>query len=257
MEQEKEIVKYLKLGKMTSKEIANWMQISYYTYRRNASKRLEYLKNFAKFTPCYGGVIIEEIYIDYYIKNISEDDALYLNEIRQCKDGLSTISGMVRKLRATEEACQDLSESTLRYRLTKAGDRTFGKTIDPDSKGSHGTRHYIWALKIDDYNHYRLMNDEERKIYQRIFDDFCADKKTQEEIEQDSLMLDAYKKKEISAKDYAEYKLATSNYFDRVIAKFAEETGYYLVRTTEHELYENQLRWEEEKKEAATAIKGI
>ena len=41
----------LKEGKMTGKEIANWLNISYdYTYRRNPQKYLEKLKEYCDYS---------------------------------------------------------------------------------------------------------------------------------------------------------------------------------------------------------------
>ena len=226
----------LRLGKMSSKEIAEWMGITYGTYKNSSQKRLEYLKNFAKFTPCYGGVIIEEIYLDTFVKDVSEDDKVYVNEIKQCNEGLSSVAGMIRKLKLENKEYKDISEDTLYRRMSKAGNRTFGKTIEKDSKGTHGNRHYVWAIRVDKYNHYRRMTEAEKVIYQQLLSEYCDDKKTQEQVEQDALVLDAFKNHEITAQEYAEYKLYSCNFFTEVAGKFKEQTGYLLVRTTKHEL---------------------
>lgn len=228
----------LRLGKMSSREIAEWMGITYGTYKNSSQKRLEYLKNFAKFIPCYGGVMIEEIYLDTFVKDISEDDKVYVNEIKQCNEGLSSVAGMIRKLKLENNEYKDISEDTLYKRMSKAGNRIFGKTIEKDSKGTHGDRHYVWAIRVDKYNHYRKMTEEERVIYKQLLKEYCTDEKTQEEIEQDALVLDAFKNHEITAQEYAEYKLYSCSFFTEVISKFKEQTGYLLVRTTKHELEE-------------------
>ena len=226
----------LRLGKMSSKEIAEWMGITYGTYKNSSQKRLEYLKNFAKFTPCYGGVMIEEIYLDTFVKNISEDDKVYVNEIKQCNEGLSTVAGMIRKLKLKNEEYKDISEDTLYKRMSKAGDRAFGRTVEQDSKGTHGSRHYVWAVRVDKYNHYRRMTKEEEVIYKQLLNEYCDDEKTQEQIAKDALVLDAFKNHEITAEEYAEYKLYSCNFFTEVVGKFKSRTGFLLVRTTKHEL---------------------
>lgn len=226
----------LRLGKMSSKEIAEWMGITYGTYKNSSQKRLEYLKNFAKFTPCYGGVMIEEIYLDTFVKNISEDDKVYVNEIKQCNEGLSTVAGMIRKLKLKNEEYKDISEDTLYKRMSKAGDRTFGRTVEQDSKGTCGSRHYVWAVRVDKYNYYRRMTEEEEIIYKQLLNEYCDDEKTQEQIEKDALVLDAFKNHEITAEEYAEYKLYSCNFFTEVVGKFKSRTGFLLVRTTKHEL---------------------
>lgn len=226
----------LRLGKMSSKEIAEWMGIAYGTYKNSSHKRLEYLKNFAKFTPCYGGVMIEEIYLDTFVKDISEDDKVYVDEIKNCNEGLSTVAGMIRKLKLKNEEYKDISEDTLYRRMSKAGDRAFGRTIEQDSKGTCGSRHYVWAVRIDKYNHYRRMTEEEKVVYKQLLNEYCDDEKTQEQIEKDALVLDAFKNHEITAEEYAEYKLYSCNFFTEVVGKFKSRTGFLLVRTTKHEL---------------------
>lgn len=119
------------------------MGISYNSYKNYITKRLDYLKNFAVFEKVYGGVDIKEIIIPYYIKNISIEDKYYVDAIRETKNGLATIAGIVRKLKRDKPEFKDIPEETLYKRMAKAGDRAFGKTADSTSKGTHGTRHYI------------------------------------------------------------------------------------------------------------------
>ena len=86
------------------------------------------------------------------------------------------------------------------------------------------------------------MTPEEEKIYKKIRDKYCKDRA--EIIEKEALLKDAYKKKEISVERYADKSLEMG-FFNCVLVEFVEETGLKLVRTTEHELYESQLRFAE------------
>ena len=61
----------LKLGKMTSQELAEQMGIKYTTYRKCGKKYLSQLDNFCDYEKVYGGVMIKEIYQDVYDKNSS------------------------------------------------------------------------------------------------------------------------------------------------------------------------------------------
>lgn len=216
------------------------MGISYNSYKNYITKRLDYLKNFAVFEKVYGGIDIKEIIIPYYIKNISIEDKYYVDAIRETKNGLATIAGIVRKLKRDKPEFKDIPEETLYKRMAKAGDRAFGKTADSSSKGAYGTRHYIWAIKVDDYNYYRFMTEEEEAVYKKIRDKYCKDKA--EIIEKEALLKDAYKNKEISAQEYADKSLEI-DFFNCVLVEFLAETGLKLVRTTEHELYESQLKF--------------
>ena len=231
----------LKMGFMSSREIAAWMEISYNTYKNNIKKKLEYLTNFATFEQVRGGVIIKEIFIPNYIKRISNDDSLYLEEIRACKDGLSSILGMVRKIKKEKEEFKNIKENSLRYRLTQAGNRTFGKTSDENAEGIYGTRHYVWAIKVDDFNKYRFMTLEEQQIYIEIRSKYIKNK--EEEVERLALLKDAYNSKEISALEYIEKSFECVDFFGEVIVEFKARTGLQIVRATEHELFEKEGNW--------------
>ena len=76
--------KVLKLGKMTSREIAAWLNLTYSTYAHNISKHLEKLEDFCKFKRIRGGVEIEEIWCKYYHKDfVAETHAKILAEIKR------------------------------------------------------------------------------------------------------------------------------------------------------------------------------
>ena len=64
--------KELRLGKMTSKEIAEWLGITYNTYKKNVKKHLEKLDGFCDFEQIRGGINVKEIYISIYDKNLSK-----------------------------------------------------------------------------------------------------------------------------------------------------------------------------------------
>ena len=59
-------------GKMTGVEIAEWLGISYNnTYRKNPKKYIARLEEYCIFEIIRGGVIIKEIFIKVYDKNLS------------------------------------------------------------------------------------------------------------------------------------------------------------------------------------------
>lgn len=225
----------------TSREIAEWMEISYGYYRKNIKERLEYLTNFAKIEPRYGGVEIKEVYNPYYAKDLSEDDKYYLELVKESNCGLCSLSGMTRKAMRDGKMFKNLSESSIYYRLTKAGIRSFGVTAEKDSKGTYGTRCYIWAIKVNDYNYYRLMTKEETQLYSDLLDKYSNERKDAEK--QLKLNRDAYKKGELTDKEFAELTVKSYDFFDSVIAEFKERTGCQIVRTTEHDLFENYAFW--------------
>ena len=69
----------LKLGKMSTKELAEWFGISYGAFRNSKEKKLEELKGFASFEEVYGGVNITQIINPIYMTGI---DSELLNELK-------------------------------------------------------------------------------------------------------------------------------------------------------------------------------
>ena len=228
----------LKLGKMTSREVAQWMGVSYNTYKNHISKYLELLSPFCEFDVVYGGIIIKEIYIPQYEKNLNiKDKEVYLTEIQSCverQEGLSTIAGMSRKL---VRAGIYNNVNTAYRRLTRAGVDLFGITKELISHGEKGTREYIWAIKLDDYNGYRLMTPEEDKRFDEII--IACYSANPDKVRKAELLEDSLRKKEISPDEYFESKDRLQlDTFKDCIFKFKEETGCMIVRCSKHDLIE-------------------
>lgn len=228
----------LKLGVMTNCELAQWLGISTKALTNTKQAYLQKLEPFAKFTPVRGGVNIEEIYIEEYIKNFNPkgDDALYLKAVQEAPDHLTSISGIVAKL-VMEPEFKGISSRTLEGRISKAGVRAFGVTGDPKSRGLCGSRDYIWAVKLYDRpNHYRRMTDEENEIYTQLISAYCLGEP--EKISRAALLEDAFLHSESMTKEeYFELKIELGlDYFTEIITQFKHKTGLQLARATLHEI---------------------
>lgn len=228
----------LQLGFMDGAEVATWFGIKYKTYTDHRKAYLQKLESFAKFTPVRGGVNIEEIYIEEYIKNFNPkgDDVLYLKAIQEAPDHLTSISGIVAKL-VMEPEFKGISPRTLEGRISKAGVRTFGITGDPKSRGLCGSRDYIWAIKLYDRpNHYRRMTDEENEIYTQLISAYCLGEP--EKISRAALLEDAFLHSESMTKEeYFELKTELGlDYFTEIMTQFKHKTGLQLARATLHEI---------------------
>lgn len=223
---------------MRTEDLANWFNIKYGTFRKNPNKYLDILKYYCDYEKVYGGIIINEVYISEYVKNINvKDREKYLEEIKLCiknQDGLSTLSGMSRKLLREGYFT---SEFTGRYRLAKVGKELFGETKELISHGTEGSREYVWAIKVSDYNIYRSLTEQEEKIFDDIIIGCYGTQP--EKIKRIQLLEDQLRNKEIDSDEYFSqkdrYNLDT---FKDCIFKFREETGQIIVRCTKHELTE-------------------
>ena len=121
---------------------------------------------------------------------------MYLEEIKECvetQDGLSTLSGMVRKIERENSTLKGFRNGTMR--MSKAGTKLFGDPTVAGKPGKVGSREYIWAIKLNDYNGYRLMTEEEEKL----FDDIISKCYTlpPEKIKKKELLKDQLKQNEI------------------------------------------------------------
>lgn len=120
----------LEVGKMATKQLALWFGISYGTFRNNSNKYLEELNYFCDYEKIYGGVMIKEVYISEYVKNLtSKDSEIYLSLVEESGNFLCSVAGMARKLNLLyPDTWGKLSSYAVEKRLRKAGIALFGKT---------------------------------------------------------------------------------------------------------------------------------
>lgn len=242
----------LKIGKMKTAELAEWFNVSYGTFRNNSQKYWNTLLDYCNYEKVYGGANILEIYLDTYDKNLDiKSHNLYLEEIKECvkkQDGLSTISGMARKfVRNKTGNFDDLRQAA--RRMSKAGKELFGDTKELTSTGSAGSREYVWAIKIDNYNHYRLMTQEENDQFNSIISQSYSS--SPEKVKKLKLLEKSLERDEITKDEFFETKerLKLDPFVDAIFT-FRDQTGYMVVRCTKHELLESlKLAEEEQNKE--------
>ena len=94
-----EIMK-LKLGKMSSKEIAQWFGLSYGSYRVKKKDKLEELKDYADYEEVYGGVNIKNIKEEEYSKEGKRSKEIVFNAFDEewNESGLDTCSNVAFKI---------------------------------------------------------------------------------------------------------------------------------------------------------------
>lgn len=238
----------LELGKMSSKDLAEWFGYSYSTYRKKSEQLLEELNFFCDYEKVYGGVIIKEVYLSTYTKNLtSKDSEIYLNLVKETKNYLCSIAGMARKLSILyPNEWGKISDSAARNRLRKAGIALFGETNLPTYReqeekysGPYGYKEYCWAIKVSDLNEYRFLTEEEDKIFNILLESYNVTKKDialKEEYDKDKLQ--AFKENKITKEEYI-LAMEHSELFPNLLSKFKEKTGLTLVRSTYHEVLES------------------
>lgn len=238
----------LEIGKMSTKELAKWFGLSYSTYRKKAKVLLEELNYFCNYEKVHGGVIIKEVFLSEYIKNLtSQDSELYLQLVKESESHLCSISGMARKLAVLyPDEWGKLSDATARRRLCKAGIALFGETNLPAYRkqeerysGPYGYKEYCWAIKVSDLNEYRFLTEEEDKIFGILLDSYhVSGKDIALKQEYDKEKLQAFKENKITKEEYI-LAMEHSELFPNLLSKFREQTGLTLVRSTYHEVLES------------------
>lgn len=225
----------LKLGYMSRKELAAWFGIKDKTYENYRVTYLKKLEDFAKFTIVRGGVKIEEIYIAEYVKNLDNDVEVYLKEVKEANENITSVTGMSEKLCETEEYA-NIPVRTMRDRMTRAGKKAFGITAEEGSRGIYGSREYLWAIKEEGLNAYRRLTAAEEEVFDKLLVNYYSSEP--EKIKKAALLEETFRKsKEMTKEEYfREKERLNVNLFYDVIQQFKAETGLQVVRATVHEI---------------------
>lgn len=233
----------LHLGKMTRQELAQWFGVSYGSFRNKSQHYFDLLEDYCTFEVIYGGVNIIDIDIYEYDKDRNiKNEQMFMQEIQQCvdtQDGLSTIAGMARKFTSQGKFTK---VNTAERSLRKTGNRLFGVTKELGSHGEKGFREYIWAIKIDDMNIYRLMTKEEEEKFDDFIEKYYSS--ATDKIKMLALLEDTFETTDMEKKEYLlEKKKLGLDLFGQVIKLFHAETGLLVVKCTKHELSKAHI-WE-------------
>lgn len=221
---------------MTGHELAEWMNISYSTYRNKPSQYIQRLKDYCKYEQIRGGVIIEEIYISKYNKNLKvEQTTVYLKALHE-HNNLIALTGL--------ENTTGLST----YYGRQVRNQLFGdkpRNIDSGARGIIGWRERIWAVKLGE-NQYRRFTEQEEELFNTLITQNYIGKLTPEVIKARELILKCCIEEGYSAKEYQAIITERGyNFFNDVIQKFKDLTGYQVGSPTEH-MIDQEWCWPED-----------
>lgn len=236
---------HLKIGVMTNEELAHWFGVTLGTYKNSAKKYLDKLQKYAKFERIRGGANILEIYFKQYIKNYDFKDGDYFNkEIERCtkeQNGLASIAGIARKAQKEIEEFSCLSNIQVQRRFSDIALIHYGEYGDVNG-GFTGVREREWAIKIDDYNHYRTLTEDEYNLFIEIAGAFyskdaeklIAKRKLEEQLKDGELDVEAY---------FNKVELYELDNFTDILMEFKARTGYQIVLASKYLI----KAWNEEK----------
>ena len=195
----------LKIGKMTSKELAEWFGIAYSTYRKKSKVLLKELKDYCRYDICYGGVIITDINISEYVNprtsNYQEVESHVPEEWDE--SGFDTKKHISEKIYTKYKDKLTIAQSTTYDYVRKASDKFYGKANNYEDVGTIGNCWYKLGVR-EPNGKLRLFTPEEEKIRKIIKEKYHPEKqKEQEEEIKDTLQL-KYKNGKMSRVAYQE-----------------------------------------------------
>ena len=163
-------MKQLKLGKIKTKELADWFGISYGSFRVVKQQKLEELKLYCDFEEIYGGVNILKIYDNSnleYIKESKKNYELVKTSFSEewNEDGIDTCSNVAVKIYDKHKNELTVLDNTTYNYVRKARNELFG--IPFLDAGELGSCVYLWCKKeqlADGTIIYTQFTDEEDKI---------------------------------------------------------------------------------------------
>lgn len=163
-------MKQLMLGKIKTKDLADWFGISYGSFRVCKQQKLEELKMYCDFEEIYGGINVLKIYDNNnitYIKDSKKNYELVKSSFSEewNSDGIDTCSNVAIKIYDKHKNELSVVSSTTYNYVRKARNELFG--IPFLDAGSLGSCIYLWCKKElgnDGTIIYTQFTDEEDKI---------------------------------------------------------------------------------------------
>ena len=189
----------LKIGKMTNKELAEWFGVKINSFTQHKKKKLEELKNFAKFEEIYGGVNILEIINPTYVKNSQKIRQIYeqgFEEVRQPIDTVSNINNQIYEKYHENLPTLNSAQSGYHYAIEVRNEK-YG--IPFKEHGSNGCCYYCWCKQEIDENNFLLyipFTEEEQKIKEKLLTKFFGNHEEKTILLQEMVLAGEIKKED-------------------------------------------------------------
>lgn len=197
-------MKELKLGKISTQDLASWFGISYGSLRNNRKKKLEELKEYCLFEECYGGIIVKDIYIKEYVNKKQSNYKIVKSHTDECwdKSGLDTKKDVTEKLYSKYKDELTIKKTTTYDYVRKASNELYGPANNYEQSGEIGNCWYRICV-INEKGERRLLTKEEQERREKIREKYCS-KENKKHIED---IKDSLEKKYRSGKITRETKL--------------------------------------------------
>lgn len=168
-------IKELELGIIKTKDLAEWFQISYSTFRKQKEQKLEELKLYAEFEEVYGGVNILKI-IDEGNKKYTKESRRNYEIVKSSFDqewsstGIDSCSNVAIKIYDKHKNELTITDKTTEKYAQRARNELYGKPFV--SVGELGSCSYLWCRREYDKENnviiYTEFTDEEQAIKREL-----------------------------------------------------------------------------------------
>lgn len=238
----------LKLGKMTSKELAAWFGISYGSYRVCKKEKLGELSDYAEFDEIYGGVLIKKIRGEgSYIKEGRKSKEIVLKAFDEewSETGLDTCSSVAIKIYDKHRNELTIAPTTTYNYTVEARNELYGKPFGAD--GKLGNCRYIWVKATDQRDGTKLLelfNEEEEKIKRDLMNKYFST-----DAEKEVMVAEMVNRGELTKEEaydtLVEMKHLNNAGFMAFKAELEEKIGYPVLKGTYIEKKQELIEWKD------------
>lgn len=229
----------LRLGKITTTELAEWFNTTAKNLSKHKKDYLKKLEPYCAFEPFHGGINVTQIYKSIYVKNKTYMIAEEEFDKEWSASGLDTCSNVANKI--CEKRCEELNvqPATVAKHLSQVRNTKYGKPFS-EKGGPEG--HCIYILcKKDDNGQPIFLTEEEEAIKKKLLKKWLgnADEKT-------LLVKELISKGELSKEEAWSYYSDIINLpraYTGFMGDFKAETGVQLIRGT---LIDKELKFIED-----------
>ena len=221
----------LKLGKMTSAELADWFNITSSTYTHNRKKKLKELKIFADFKEIYGGVEITKVKIPIYAKKGSRAYNIIRDNFSNAwhASGYDTAARVGSQIWGENPELQDMiSESTAKAYTARVRTEFYGRVYKKE-QGSLGWCKYAYVVS-NEWEEAILLTDEQSAQVSELIHKIYTN-------EQEPYMYEAFCGGQITEEEYNEFqedwKNKAGERYKKFITELAELLGFYPTKVTQ------------------------
>jgi len=211
----------LKTGKITIRELADWFGITSHSLSQTKARKLKELRNFANFHLDGNKIIIDEVIISKYNKQVSQN----YSKVKDRVDPTWSETGLdscrrVSQVIYTELVQKDkdfvLQDTTVYDYTRRARNELYGKPFDLIG-GELGKCEYVWCKRNADGS-YDFLNEEEKNIRDKLIKKYFGDT-TQKQLFVKQMIQDG----EITKEEAFEYLEKITNMTDNKYLDFLRE----------------------------------